>query len=70
VRTNTEIDSFPSKRGRRVSSSVEIPLLPPLEPQHPARVDQKKPDTNMCLKLNLDVQEIKFAVNRCNILCF
>ena len=53
VRTTRGMGSVPSKRGRRVSSSVDIPLLPPPEPQPPARVEQEKPDANMCLKVNL-----------------
>ncbi|GFG29920.1 hypothetical protein Cfor_09938 [Coptotermes formosanus] len=55
MRTTRGMGSVPSKRGRRVSSSVDIPLLPPPEPQPPARVEQEKPDANMCLKYTFGV---------------
>lgn len=51
IRTTRGVGSVPSKRGRRISSSVDIPLLPPPEPQPPPRVEQEKPDANMCLKV-------------------
>lgn len=51
IRTSRGIGSVPSKRGRRISSSVDVPLLPPPEPQPPPRVEQEKPDANMCLKV-------------------
>ena len=53
MRTPRGGSTAPSKRGRRISSSVEIPLLPPPEPQPPPRVEQEKPDANMCLKVLL-----------------
>lgn len=58
VRTTRGMSSVPSKRGRRVSSSVDIPLLPPPEPQAPARVEQEKPDANMCLKVNWQFEKV------------
>nr|CAD7589991.1 unnamed protein product [Timema genevievae] len=41
-----------SKRGRRASSTVDVPLLPPPEPTPPPRIEQEKPDANMCLKVS------------------
>ncbi|XP_021933067.1 zinc finger MYM-type protein 4 isoform X3 [Zootermopsis nevadensis] len=55
VRSTRGVGSVPSKRGRRISSSVDIPLLPPPEPQPPPRVEQEKPDANMCLKYTFGV---------------
>ncbi|PNF15626.1 hypothetical protein B7P43_G15971 [Cryptotermes secundus] len=55
IRTTRGIGSVPSKRGRRISSSVDVPLLPPPEPQPPPRVEQEKPDANMCLKYTFGV---------------
>lgn len=42
----------PSKRGRRASGSVDVPLLAPSEPVPPPRIEVEKPDANMCLKVN------------------
>ncbi|XP_069696002.1 zinc finger MYM-type protein 3 isoform X2 [Periplaneta americana] len=55
LRTTRSSSSVPSKRGRRISSSVDIPLLPPPEPQPTPRVEQEKPDANMCLKYTFGV---------------
>lgn len=41
----------PSKRGRRMSSHVDMPLLPPPQPQQPPEPIEK-PDANMCLKVS------------------
>lgn len=46
----------PSKRGRRTSGSVDVPLLPPPEPVPPPRIEVEKPDANMCLKVRLDTE--------------
>ncbi|PSN44626.1 hypothetical protein C0J52_10012 [Blattella germanica] len=62
MRTSRGGGSGPSKRGRRISSSVDIPLLPPPEPQPPPRVEQEKPDANMCLKVML-LRMYTFGVN-------
>lgn len=40
-----------SKRGRRTSGSVDVPMLPPPEPVAPPRIEVEKPDANMCLKV-------------------
>lgn len=42
----------PSKRGRRTSGSVDVPMLPPPEPVPAPRIEVEKPDANMCLKVN------------------
>lgn len=51
--------STPSKRGRRVSNTNEIPLMPPPEPQPPPqpRIIEplEKPDANMALKYTFGV---------------
>ncbi|GLV41688.1 without children [Carabus blaptoides fortunei] len=48
----------PSKRGRRMSSHVEMPLLPPPQPQQPPEPIEK-PDANMCLKYTFGVNAWK-----------
>lgn len=40
-----------SKRGRRTSSSIDAPMMPPPEPVPPPRIEVEKPDANMCLKV-------------------
>ncbi|CAL7937189.1 unnamed protein product [Xylocopa violacea] len=51
--------STPSKRGRRVSSANDMPLMPPPEPQPPpqSRIIEpiEKPDANMALKYTFGV---------------
>lgn len=40
-----------SKRGRRMSSNVDMPMMPPPQPQVPPE-PVEKPDANMCLKVS------------------
>lgn len=40
----------PSKRGRRMSSNVDMPMLPPPQPAPPPE-PVEKPDAHMCLKV-------------------
>lgn len=40
---------IPLKRGKKVNSNSEIPLLRPPEAAH--RIEHEKPDANMCLKV-------------------
>lgn len=42
---------MPSKRGRRMSSNVDIPMMPPPQPAAPPEPIEK-PDANMCLKVS------------------
>nr|CAD7404180.1 unnamed protein product [Timema cristinae] len=55
-----------SKRGRRASSTVDVPLLPPPEPTPPPRIEQEKPDANMCLKYTFGVNAWKHWVQTKN----
>lgn len=41
----------PSKRGRRLSNNVDIPMMPPPQPAPPPEPIEK-PDANMCLKVS------------------
>ncbi|XP_067013358.2 zinc finger MYM-type protein 3 [Anabrus simplex] len=58
-RTRSMSGSTPSKRGRRHSSSGDVPLMPPPEAAHIARIEQEKPDANMCLKYTFGVNAWK-----------
>lgn len=44
----------PSKRGRRMSSGVDMPMMPPPQPSQPPE-PVEKPDANMCLKVWSDI---------------
>lgn len=49
----------PSKRGRRTSGSVDVPLISAPEPVPPPRIEVEKPDANLCLKVtNLKKKDI------------
>lgn len=47
-----------AKRGRRLSTHVEMPLLPPPAPSQPPEPIEK-PDANMCLK----VRKNKYSIH-------